>query len=416
MTELSDLKHKCAVIYIGTRKLVGVLADLRDVNPRVLHKQEAVFPEGFEKGLVCNLQNAAVTLEKLLDALLPAEAWEHVPVYVVLGNSRFRMCRASSCEYYTPEKRTISPEEIKSVVQQTRNIAMLPLTEAILQAVPESFLVNDMPSVKNPVGLEAERLGVTLQIFTMEFQSYRNIVKVFESIDIEPEGFFPKTMMLSESALTDSDKQEGALIIDVADEVTQFILWRNGSLAGVKSIPFGGSYLTRRLAADYRIEERDADKVKAKFATLDDRDRLSDELVPLVMRNEKVQQSVRRSEFLDRFFAHAKEWMTKIMEESGKFANDESVRHPHMVFTGGSVMIDGFLEWMQKEFGIEARLGIARQVEASQEIVRDPSLAPVLGMLRWVITSRRENETLFVSRSILSRGISALRQWFANYF
>ena len=411
-----DFKQKCVVIYVGTRKLVAMVADMREPSPRVLLKEELIYPEGFEKGLVCNLQHAASSLEKLLGILLPPDAWEHMPVYVVLGNSRFKMCRFSSCEYYSPEKRTISSNEIKSVVQQTRGIAMLPLTETILQAIPESFLVNDMSSVRNPIGLEAERLGVTLQIYTMDFQSFRNIQKVFEAVDIEVTGYFPKTLTVSEAVLGETEKQEGVLIIDIADDAIQLVLWKNGYLADVKSLPMGGHYLTSCLASDYNIEERDADKVKAKFATLDENERLSEELVPLVTRNEKVQQSVRRKEFLEKFFSHSKEWMAKILEEAKSFTEKQNARYPHIIFTGGAVMMDGFLEWVQKEFSVEGRLGMTRQVEASQEIVRDPSLAPALGMFRWARIKQCEHDALFTPRNAVAKGVAAVRAWFTDYF
>jgi len=411
-----DYKNKSVVVYLGTRKLVAMLADMKETNPKILHKEEMIFPEGFEKGLVCNLQNATASLEKLLSILLPPEAWEHIPVHVVLGNSRFKMCRFSSCEYYAPEKHTVSSHEIQSVVQQTRSVAMLPLTEAILQAIPESFLVNDMPAVRNPIGLEAERLGVTLQIYTMDFQSFRNIQKVFEAVDINVAGYFPKTLTVSEAVLNESEKQEGVLIIDIADDATQLVLWKNGYLAGGKSLPIGGHYLTKRLAADYNIEERDADKVKAKFGTLDENDRMSEELVPLVLRNEKVQQSVRRKEFIEKFFGHSKELMTQVLDEAKKFAEEEKARYPHIVFTGGAVMMDGFLEWLHKEFSVEGRLGITRFVEAGQEIVRDPSLAPALGMFRWVMTEQRDNAALFTPRGIVAKIVVAVRTWFTNYF
>ena len=293
---------------------------------------------------------------------------------------------------------------------------MLLLTEAILQAVPESFLSMICRPFVISVGLEAERLGVTLQLYTMEFQSFRNIMKVFEAIDVDVQGFFPKTLTIPEAVLTDAEKQEGVLVIDVADDATQFMLWKNGYLADIRSFDHGGHYLTECIARDYHIEERDADKVKSKFATLDEGDRLSEELVPLVTRNEKVQQSVRRRELVDHFFLHAKTWMNGILEDSGKFIQDEKVRHPHIIFTGGSVMIDGFLEWLQKEFGVEARLGVTRQVEAAQEIMRDPSLTPVTGMLRWIKTAKRENEALFTSRSLLTRLAAAIRRWFSDYF
>ena len=145
-----DMKHKCVVVYVGTRKLVVMLGDTGGINPQVLRYEETLFPEGFEKGLVSNLQNASTSLEKLMKELLPPEAWAQVSVYVVLGNSRFKMYRFSSCEYYSPERRTITSHEVQSVVKQTRNVATLPLTESILQAIPESFLVNDMPVIPLP--------------------------------------------------------------------------------------------------------------------------------------------------------------------------------------------------------------------------------------------------------------------------
>jgi len=54
-----DMRSKCVVVYIGTRKLVVMLGDTAGGNPQVLRHEEALFPEGFEKGLVSNLQNAS---------------------------------------------------------------------------------------------------------------------------------------------------------------------------------------------------------------------------------------------------------------------------------------------------------------------------------------------------------------------
>ena len=411
-----ELKHQCVVIYIGTRKLVAMLGDMGEVNPRITRMEEILSPAGFDKGLVCNLQNASASLEKILNTLLPAENLGQVPVYVVLGNSRVKMHRFSSCEYFTPERRTITHHEVQSVVQQTRNVATLPLTDAILQAIPESFLVNDMPAVRNPVGLEAERLGVTLQIYTMEFQSFRNIAKVFESLDMEVEGYFPKNLPLSEAVLEDSEKQEGVLIIDIADDATQLVLWKNGMLAGIRTLPRGGYQLTQCLAQDWNIEERDAEKVKEKFATLDVEEQKSEELVPLVTRNDKVQQSIPRREFLKNFFKHAYAWMTEILREADGFLQDEKIRHPHILFTGGAVMTEGFLEWVQKEFSRDGKLGSTRHVDAAQEIVRDPSMAPALGMFRWVANYERAQEALFTPRGLIAKTISAARTWFSNYF
>lgn len=416
MNILYDLKDKCAVVYIGTRKLVVMLADMGTEAIRVLKTEETLFPQGFEKGLVCNLQNASASMEKMLTAFLPLEVWNQIPVYVVLGNSRFKMHRFTSCEYYTPERRTISPHEVKSVVQQTRQVATLPLSESILQAIPESFLVNDMPSVRNPVGLEAERLGVTLQIYTMDFQGFRNIAKVFESLDIDVTGFFPKNLPLSEAVLGETEKQEGVMIIDIADDATQLILWKNGTLSGIRTLPVGGHYLTKCLAQDWNIEERDAEKVKEKFATLDLREWQSEELVPLVTRNDRVQQSIPRKVFLEKFVKHVHGWMGNIFEEMDRFLQEEKVRFPHILFTGGAVMTEGFLEWVQKEFSRDGKLGVTHHIEAPQEVISDPAMAPALGMFRWVMNYERTQDALFAPRGVVAKTMAAVHTWFSNYF
>ncbi len=255
-----------------------------------------------------------------------------------------------------------------------------------------------------------------MQIYTMDFQSFRNIAKVFESLDIEVEGYFPKNLPLSEAVLGDAEKQEGVMIIDIADDATQLVLWKNGVLAGVRILPMGGHQLTKSLAQDWNIEEKDAEKVKEMFATLDAREWQSEELIPLVTRNEKVQQSISRKDFLEKFVKHAHAWMGKILAEADQFLQDEKVRYPHMIFTGGAVMVDGFLEWVQKEFSRDGKLGTARHIEAPQEVVRDPAMASALGMFRWVMTYEREQEALFTPRGLVAKSVASVRNWFSNYF
>ena len=79
-------------------------------------------------------------------------------------------------------------------------------------------------------------------------------------------------------------------------------------------------------------------------------------------------------------------------------------------------MTDGFLEWVQKEFSRDGKLGISRHVEALQELVRDPSMAPALGMFRWIMTYKRAQEALFTPRGLIAKTMAAARQWFSNYF
>ncbi|HRY86132.1 MAG TPA: hypothetical protein P5561_06380, partial [Candidatus Omnitrophota bacterium] len=109
-------------------------------------------------------------------------------------------------------------------------------------------------------------------------------------------------------------------------------------------------------------------------------------------------------------------WMGKILESADLFMQEEKVRYPHILFTGGAVMTDGFLEWVQKEFSRDGKLGTSRHVEAPQELIRDPAMAPALGMFRWIMTYKRAQEDLFAPRGLVGKSVAAVRTWFTNYF
>ena len=186
------------VIYLGTQKAVAVEALLGHGEPRVLRHAVEKNPDGFDKGMVTNLEKAATTLEKLLAKLAPERNEEFTP-FVVLGNSKLKTYTFSSSQYYQGFQRVVSSQEIRSVVAQTRSVATLPLSEFVLQAIPDSFIVNDLEGVTNPQGLEAHRLGVRLKIYTMNFQEFKNIGRAFEAAEINIKGFFPKFLTVSEA-------------------------------------------------------------------------------------------------------------------------------------------------------------------------------------------------------------------------
>ena len=407
---------RCIAIYVGTRKLVAMLGDMRGKNPHILRSEEIFSPEGFSGGLISNLQNASASLEKLIAAILPQEEWSGTPFYVVLGNSHLKTYRFESCEHYSSGHHTITTKEVRRVIEQTRSVATLPLKESVLQIIPEAFLVNDMQSVRNPIGLEAERLGVTLQIHTMDFQNFKNISKVFDVLDLEIHGYFPKTLTVSEAVLTDPEKEGETVIFDIADDVTQLILWKNGVLVGTHAIKKGGHDLTLGLSKDLSISEHDAKIVKEKFATLDKDFKDCDELIPLACKNGGNNSSMRRVEFQEIFLKRAHIWMTDILKDTDDFFERERVHYPNYVFTGGAVSLGGFLEWLQQEFSRDGRLGTTRLIEASQEIVRDPSLAPALGMFSWITRCLRDFRPLFAPQNFIEKIIITVKQWFSKYF
>ena len=125
---------------------------------------------------------------------------------------------------------------------------------------------------------------------------------------------------------------------------------------------------------------------------------------------------VRRQEFQGKFLDQGQQWLQTILGQADAFAKERHVLHPHYIYTGGAVSLQGFLEFLQKAFSRSGRLGLARQIDAPRELLVDPSMSAVLGMVKWFSTYEREQRHYFASRGIFEKTLASAKDFFTSYF
>lgn len=405
------------VIFIGARRLAGFLGSTAGSSPKIARHVIQKNPEGFEGGLVTDLERAAHSLEQLVKELTGVTGEDDVQITasVVLSNAKLKTFAFASSQYYQGNQRTITAQEISSVVEQTRTVATLPLTEFVLQAVPQSFLVNDIAGVRNPLGLEAHRLGVEVKMHTMNFEDFKNITRAFEAAEIEVEGYFPKTMTVAEAVLLEEEKEEGALLADVAEDHVELVLYKEGRLVDSQIIPGGAKSLYENIAAEWGIAPRDAARVQQEYGSLAPGD-FSGELIPLVERNGKNNVPIKRAEFQRKYTEFFRNWVAGLLQQAEAFGKENKIFHPHLVFTGDLVQIDGFVEFLAQQFTHTARTGQSRKVDAVSELVLDPYMVPALGMYRWMSQQLPDQKKLAAPKGFIQKTLATARDWFFAYF
>ncbi len=405
------------VIYVGTEKLIALEGSLEGREPRILRYAVLEDREGFDRGFVKSLDKAAASFEAVLKKLYEgAEVPEEPGVHVVLNNPKLQTYSFSSSQYFQGFHRAVSNQEVRSVVRQTRSIATLPLSEFVLQAIPESFLVDDLEGVRNPLGLEARRLGVTLKIFTMNFEDFKNISRAFEIAEINVKGYFPEVLAASSAVLTDPEKEEGALLLDLTEDSLHLALWKGGLLSATRVLDCGGRRLSSEIASKWKIELGDARKVKDQYGSFEIENNFKDEIIPLVERGDKGAYSIHRQEFQENFLEFGRAWLTEILARAHSFAEEEKILHPHYVFTGDGVLMNGFLEFLQAKFSISARIGLPRRMELPAGLSTNPSFSAAVGLYRWLAESREDRENLLAPRGFIEKTMVSAKDWFSAYF
>lgn len=419
---MSSNQQRVLIFYLGSRKLVVIAGEVQSGGVRVLASHAEVFSGGFRNGFVTQVDKAGQLLSSALERLKKTREGEFIrnlellDTYVVLGNSKLAAHTFSSSIYFPQGKKTLSYSDVRQVIEQTRSVATLPLSEGILQSQPASFLVDDLDHVTDPVGLEAERLGVTLKIFTMESREFKNIEKAFEAAEIDVQGYFPRTLAVSEAVLSDREKQDGVLLMDMGSDGVYLSLWRGGMIQGTRILDSGLSRLCEDIAKTWQIVLEDAEKVSERYASLCAEPQYGDELIPLVIRDSQEKKQIERQQFHQQFLKSTKEWVAQILSDSDTFIREHGVFHPHYVFAGSGSHMEGFLEFLQKEFATDARLGLVRATDASSEIKNNPGLAAALGGLQLVALQERQKSLYFAPRGLLEKTFMTAKDWIASYF
>lgn len=412
------------IIYVGTRRLAGLLAKVSPAlggegegkeagSVRVLGLGEIPNAEGFQKGEAVQLEKALVSVETLLKQLSLGEEASDLPTYVLTSGPHLKMHRFTSSTYYPGYPRVVTSREVRQVIEQTRSVAPLPLEDWALQVIPESFCVNDLAGVEDPVGLEAQRLAVTLDIFTTRYASFRNLARLFETLEFNLRGYFPKTLVLPEAVLNASEREGESLVIDFSDEATHLILTRDGKIVQTRSLDLGSRFLTAKVAEAWGLGIRDAERLKERFGSLEKSSENGQELIPLLEREGHEKHQIKRAEFHQTFLGFGEELLSKIEKELKGFLAEEKAAHPRLILTGGGAKLEGLLERLTERLGTPVRLGIPRQVAGVSQRVTDPAWSGCVGLLHWIAAN---GNGLITKQSPFSRSLVQVREWLTAYF
>ena len=126
------------MIYVGPDSLIVLKAVQKGEEFQIIKYAKILHPDGFQGGFITHLEKATAQIQHGIEQVVP-ENHNDLEAYVILSNSQIKQYQFSSSVYYRGEHRTITPHEIRAVLQQTKTVATLPLTEYIIQVLPDSF-------------------------------------------------------------------------------------------------------------------------------------------------------------------------------------------------------------------------------------------------------------------------------------
>ena len=140
--------------------------------------------------------------------------------------------------------------------------------QQVLHALPVSYAIDGNDGVRDPRGMFADRLGVRMNVVYMPLPVYRNLVTCVSRAHLTVESVVSGAFSSANAVLSDDERDNGAICIDLGGGSTGVTVFMNGTLAYLDAIGVGGQHVTSDLAQGIGTTIPAAERIKTLHGTL----------------------------------------------------------------------------------------------------------------------------------------------------
>ncbi len=387
-------------VEIGTSKVAVLLGEIVGDSGLNIIGHSACSSKGIKKGVIADLNVASdcvhaaiLTAEKnaqtRIDEVYLAQTGSHLQ-----GNFNVGTTNVSSPDGIV---RNIDIDQAKQDAKRRK----LPNSRTYIHHIQNPFSLDGRP-VENPLSKEAHRLQVGYWSVHGDSEIVRDSLRVIRGIDLDVSDMIISSIASGAVLLEDSEKENGALVIDMGGGTTDYVLYRKGYIVKTGVVPVGGDHITNDLSIGLRVGRKSAEEFKVKngraYYRSEDRDEkvwlfgdltIGDREYPLAAITKIIEARV--SEVFDII----KEQLVEAeLLLPGEIASG-------VVLTGGSSRLNGIDEAAKRSLGLEARVAEGPADVAAE--LRQPEYSTVLGLLHYALTGQEETQKTVKPAGLLRR-------------
>ena len=190
---------------------------------------------------------------------------------------------------------TISLKETQAVVKKSH--PKVTQEQELLHVIPQTFHVDSLQGVRNPVGLSGHRLRVESHAIIGEAASMDNVVRAVEGAGVSVGSMILEPLASAEAVLTGDEKEMGVVLVDIGGGTTDIAIFSEGVMCYTAVVPVAGFQFTNDLVVAYGVpyEVAEQAKLEAGHAIPDALE--PDDWVEFPSYEEELPHRIRRREF-----------------------------------------------------------------------------------------------------------------------
>jgi cell division protein FtsA len=366
---------------IGTTKTCAIIGRFDENKMIEITGVGAAPSTGLKNGIVVNIDNTAASIKKAVEDAEFMSGCQVGSVYVGISGQHIRGEASKGVVAITNKNRTITPAEVRRVVEASQAI-VIPVDREILHVLSKEFSVDDQTGIKDPIGMSGVRLEAEVHIITGASASIQNMIKAVERSGFRYNGIVFSPLASSDSVISLDEKELGVALVDIGGGTTDIIIYFEGGVVYSSVLPVGGIHVTNDISIGLMTSLDSAEMIKRGYGCavpdlVDPSDMVD---VPSV--GGRTPRRLYRQELTQIIEARMTEIMEMVDQELIKSGKKDFLA-AGVVLVGGACMMDGSIEAAEKVLNIPVRIGVPKDVSGLKDIIATPQYAQGVGLLKY---------------------------------
>ncbi|HAP8990879.1 TPA: cell division protein FtsA [Enterococcus faecium] len=383
---------------IGTTSVKVVVAEYIDSQMNIIGVENAK-SEGINRGIIVDIDK---TVQAIQRAVRQAEEKAGIQIKGVSVGLPANMLEVENCQgmiAVNGDSKEITDEDVRNVASAAL-VRSIPPERQIVSILPQDFTVDGFEGIKDPRGMIGVRLEMYGLLFTGPKTIIHNIRKCVENAGLIVNEMVITPLALTESILSDGEKDFGTIVIDMGGGQTTTAVMHDKQLKFTNLDQEGGEFVTKDISIVLNTSFNNAEALKINYGDAYPERTSPDEEFPVdvIGQSEPVKVDERYlseiiSARMEQIFNKAKDALDQI----------EALELPGgVVLTGGAASLPGVVDLAQEIFGVNVKLYVPNHMG-----LRNPVFTNVISIVDY---SANLSEVYQLAKIAVTGETSAARQ------
>jgi cell division protein FtsA len=264
-----------AGLEVGTSRTACWIGEGREDSIHVRAIGEAR-SEGVRAGEVVDVRAAAGSIRSAIEEAEAQSGLAVESVYVALAGAAVAGTKGRAAAPILREGQEINVVDVRRVLERAGAVG-LPPGAMKLHVLPQSFTVDGAGPIRDPVGLTGAVLEADVVVLSGSAFAAENMSRAVRLAGRHVASVIAAPAAVGLGALSDEERDLGALVLDIGAGTTDFAAWCRGELTICGCVPAGGELVTRDIAVGIGTSREVAEALKRESSTAHPRSLAPDE-------------------------------------------------------------------------------------------------------------------------------------------